>query len=363
MAKSTLVRRLLHPVYRGLETKVHPLRYLFIEITQRCNLKCLHCGSDCTKDTQLDELSTKEWVDFFEYLPKNFDPKELVLVVTGGEPLCCPNLERILQAIHNNHLAWGMVSNGYGLTKRKLDMLLRTGLSSMTISLDGTRAPHDWLRGLQGSYDRAVDAIARVAQARLPFFDVVTCVNPHNLNELDKVQEVLVKNGVKQWRLFAIFPKGRALEHNKELILSDEQLRQMFDWIANKRKQLADSDFKVEFSCEGFLPPKMDAAVRSEPYFCRAGISIGSVLCDGSISGCPNISRSLIQGNIRTDDFKDVWDNRYQQFRDRGWMKQGPCVECKDWKKCKGNSMHLWDDECIQTTRCFKNSLAEKSSE
>ena len=47
------LRRLLHPLYRRLETAVHPLRYLFLEVTSRCNLRCLHCGSDCGREAQV----------------------------------------------------------------------------------------------------------------------------------------------------------------------------------------------------------------------------------------------------------------------------------------------------------------------
>lgn len=83
------LRGWLHPLYRSLETSAHLLRYLFIEITQRCNLNCLHCGSDCGRETRLNELTTDEWLAFFRYLPQHFDRRQLVLVVTGGEPFCC----------------------------------------------------------------------------------------------------------------------------------------------------------------------------------------------------------------------------------------------------------------------------------
>jgi radical SAM protein with 4Fe4S-binding SPASM domain len=101
----------------------------------------------------------------------------------------------------------------------------------------------------------------------------------------------------------------------------------------------------VDFSCEGYLPPARDRAVRDEPYFCRAGISIASVLCDGAIAVCPSVSRALVQGNVRTDDLADVWERGFRPHRDRSWLATGACGACGDFGRCLGNSLHLWDED------------------
>ena len=144
--ENKLIRRIIHPLYRRLETKVHPLRYLFMEITQRCNLNCLHCGSDCGRNAKTNELSTAEWLSFFAYLEKNLDTRRFVLVLTGGEPLCAPDLRTLLMGINHHGLSWGMVSNAWALNPTNLSLLLKHGMSSMTISLDGLKQTHDWLR-------------------------------------------------------------------------------------------------------------------------------------------------------------------------------------------------------------------------
>jgi radical SAM enzyme (rSAM/lipoprotein system) len=350
------MRRILHPLYRHLESRVHPLRYLFVEVTQRCNLECRHCGSDCGRETHFDELSTAEWLAFFGYLPRHFDPGKMMLVVTGGEPLCHPDLGCLAKGLHDNGLNWGMVTNGLGMTPEKLTALHGLGLVSLTISLDGLEGSHDWLRGRGGSQRKALAAIRDGAEAELLSFDVVTCVNPRNLGELDSVRRLLEDAGVPQWRLFTIFPKGRAAT-NRELRLDSAQLKTMLAWIAAARKE--GGPMHIEFSCEGYLDGHRDRTVRTEPYFCRAGISIGSVLCDGSISACPNITRSLVQGNIRNDDFAAVWEERFLEYRDRSWMRTGLCTDCERWRRCQGNSMHLWDDEIGATSRCFHRELCE----
>lgn len=365
MSKSSLalsLRRTLHPVYRKLETVVHPLRYLFLEITRRCNLNCLHCGSDCGKNPRPDELSAREWIDFVDYVSgAHLNRKDLFLVITGGEPLCHPELFAILDQIKSHKLQYGLVTNGFLLNEKNVDKMAARKLASITVSLDGLEETHDWLRNTPGSFQKTLRGMRLMARSPIPIADVVTCVNPRNIDQLPDMLSLIRDTNIRRWRLFNIFPKGRAAL-NRQLLLSPDEIKRMFDWIARARADLAKSDFFLDFACEGFLPKRLDEQVRDEPYFCRAGICIGSVLCDGAIAACPNISRSLVQGNIRTDDFFTVWENKFQPHRDRSWMKTGGCTTCAEWKRCKGNSLHLWDDERGQTALCYPSILKPEQS-
>ncbi|MBN2528998.1 MAG: radical SAM protein [Deltaproteobacteria bacterium] len=345
------LKRRLHPVHRFVETAFHSLRYLFLEITARCNLNCRHCGSDCQKNESPNSLSVAQWQKVIDDIAATFEPSSVFLVVTGGEPLCHPRLSQILRQIRKHGFSFGLVSNGYSLTEEKLNALLQLKMASMTISLDGMQRQHDWLRGRNGSFQRAVAAIEMLAQSNIPIFDVVTCAHPGMLAQLPRIESLLRDKGVSRWRLFSIFPKGRA-RINDNLILNPSQLRFLLSYIANRRRELKNAPFQLDFCCEGFLPTALDFKVRTEPYFCRAGINIGSILNDGAISACPNISRTLVQGNVITDDFKSVWENRFQKFRERSWLKIGPCAKCKYWSGCQGNSMHLYDEKMGHTCVC-----------
>ena len=66
--KLGLRRRLALEIWRKLEgdnVKRHPLRQLFWECTLRCNLKCRHCGSDCTVNPEFKDMPAE---DFFRVL-------------------------------------------------------------------------------------------------------------------------------------------------------------------------------------------------------------------------------------------------------------------------------------------------------
>ena len=78
---------------------------------------------------------------------------------------------------------------------------------------------------------------------------------------------------------------------------------------------------------------------------CATGVTVGSVLVDGSISACTSIRSNYHQGNIYKDDFMEVWENQFHPYREREWMKKDDCAECKYWRYCQGNGMHLRDSE------------------
>jgi radical SAM enzyme (rSAM/lipoprotein system) len=278
--------------------------------------------------------------------------ENFIVVLTGGEPLLRSDIEMCGREIRGRGVRWGMVTNGYLYDEQKHISLLNTGLGALTISLDGMEDTHNWLRNVNNSFskvDRAIDLA--VSSSRLNF-DVVTCVNSRNRNELPAMYDYLIKKKVKAWRLFTIVPIGRAKD-NPELFLTDFQLKGLMDFISEMRKLKV---IDVKFSCEGFVG-QYEYKVRDQFFFCRAGINIGSILIDGSISACPNIDRSFSQGNIYQDNFAEIWETKYQVFRDRSWTKTGQCAECADYKDCQGNGLHNWHKTIDNVLICHNKKI------
>lgn len=335
------------------QAKLHELNYLFWECTLRCNLNCIHCGSDCTKETETPDMPLADFLKVLDNIAPHVNPNKTIIAVTGGEPLMRKDLERCGEEFYKRGFPWGIVTNGYGLTPDRFRKLLNAGLRSITISFDGlTSNTHDWFRGKAGSWERAKNAIAAVVSTEGLVYDVVTCVNKRNIEDLEEIKKLLISLGVKYWRLFIIFPKGRA-ENNPLLKLAPEE----FKWLMNFIKQTREEGLiKASFGCEGFLGD-YELEVRDTPFFCQAGIRIGSVLVDGSISACPSLRADYIQGNIYSDDFWTIWNERYQNMRDRSWTKTGKCASCKSYKYCEGNGLHLRDQQTGDLLCCHLDLL------
>jgi radical SAM protein with 4Fe4S-binding SPASM domain len=345
------LRQFFYDKYISIESKTHELLYLFLEITRRCNLACLHCGSDCKAEGTQKTLTPESWFSIVDYVARAFS-KDLVFIITGGEPLVCSFLPELGEKISRSGHAWGMVTNGFALDETILARLVSAGLKSLTISLDGTKGSHNFLRNSELAYDRAIGAISASAASGISIMDVVTCVYPSNLLELDSVAELLLGLNVRNWRLFRIFPKGRA-NNNPELQLNHEQSWTMIDWIRRNRERYKRRGLAIDFSCEGWFPFPIDRGIRKEPFFCRSGINIASVLCDGTVTGCTNNGSAFYEGNLARDDFKTLWNSGFAQFRNRSWMKKGLCGNCGHFRHCKGGPIHLREGDDESPAFCY----------
>lgn len=331
---------------------LHPLRQLFWESTLRCNVHCLHCGSDCVASVETPDMPAEDFLKVIDTeVTPHVNPHEVLVIISGGEPLMRKDLAEVGRALMQRGYPWGMVTNGLALTEKRFHDLLDAGLRSITVSCDGLEQDHVWLRQHPLAFEGATRAIKLIIDYNASFsspigggrvgasplaFDVVTCVNQRTIDHLPAIRDMLWNLGVRDWRLFGIDPMGRAAE-NPELLLTDEQFRYLMDFIEAERQ----AGRHVSYSCEGYLG-EYEGRVRDHLYQCAAGISVASILIDGSISACTSIRGKYYQGNIYRDSFWDVWENGFRSYRDRSWMKQSePCKDCKAWTYCEGNGMHL----------------------
>ena len=353
--------------------QLHPLQQLFWESTLRCNVHCLHCGSDCSSSEITPDMPAEDFLRVIDQsVTPHVDPHKVLIIISGGEPLMRKDLAEVGAALKQRGYPWGMVTNGLALTEKRFKELMAAGLRSIAISFDGLELDHNWLRQHPLAFEGATRAIKLAAQygvqrgstvvqhssklsnterealnnieqapapAEQPnglIWDVVTCVNQRTINQLDEMQQYLWSIGVRNWRLITIDPMGRAAE-NPELILTPEQHRQVLDYIREKRKQ----GLHISYSCEGFMPD-YEMEVRDHLFHCAAGISIASILIDGSISACTSVRGKYYQGNIYKDDFWEIWENGFEPYRNRKWMKKlEPCNNCKLFRYCEGGGMHL----------------------
>ena len=339
----TLKKRLALELWRQKENSIckeHPLRQLFWECTLRCDLKCRHCGSDCKMKAESRDMPKEDFLRVLDSIAKKTDPHSVFVVVSGGEPLMRRDIEECGRAIYEKGFPWGMVTNALHLTPQRWQGLLRAGIHTMAISLDGLEEDHNWMRGNDQSFQMVSQAIDMLVATEGFVFDIVTCVNRRNYPKLEEIKEFLIQKGVRRWRLFSIFPVGRAAQDPMMQLTADE-FRGMFRFISDTRKE---GRIRADYGCEGFLG-NLEGEVRDRLFSCQAGVVTGSVMADGSIGACTSIRADYSQGNIYRDDFMEVWEQRFQPYRNREWMRRDECAQCRHFRYCRGNGMHLRDGE------------------
>lgn len=334
-----------------------PVLYnLFWETTLRCNAKCKHCGSRAGENCNIkDELKTSEIKKAFKSIADKYDASNILVSVTGGEPLVRKDLFEVMEYAHNLGFKWGMTTNGMLINKEIIEKMKKTGMTTISISLDGLEKSHDNFRGVKGSFKKIIENIKKLKQEDFLFLQVTTVVNKLNISELEEMYEKMKNLEIDSWRIVNMDPIGRA-QDNQKLALDSNDYKYLLDFIKEKRKK---SKFDVTYGCTHFVGMKYEKEVRKNMFFCVTGYTTGSILYNGDIYVCPSVERrkELVQGNIKQDDFVEVWENKFKWFRDLDKLKCKECTSCKDWKYCRGDSLDTWDFENKKPKLCLKNIL------
>jgi radical SAM protein with 4Fe4S-binding SPASM domain len=330
------------------------LRHLFFELTLSCNEHCFHCGSGCALDAP-SGLSVEKYGEILDEVAANFDKKRIQICITGGEPMLRKDFFDIVGMVHEKGFGWGMTSNATLITKENARRLKECGMATISVSIDGLRDTHDAQRGLRGGYDLAMRGIQNlIDEDCFHAIQITTVINHKNIAELDELFEIVNGIDVDSWRVIGIEPIGRALDH-PDMLLTPEDQRRMFSFILEKRRE----GFPVEYGCSHFLGADLEGNVRNRMFLCNAGVFTASIRADGSVTGCLDImpGPETVFGNVMTESFTDIWNNRFETFRKHLSERNKDCRECEYEKWCAGGAHHSFDYVNNKPLICFKDIL------
>ncbi|MBC7248369.1 MAG: radical SAM protein [Actinobacteria bacterium] len=193
------------------------LRYLMVEVTDRCNLRCRHCYLG---DAGRDDLA---WDTLYGLLDDFDDLGGLRLMITGGEPLLYPHFAALNDALAGRTYRAVLITNGTLLKDTDLRYLR---FHEIQFSLDGLQEGHEVLRG-KGTFRPAMAALEE-ALAQGIDVSVATVMHRRNLHELEDLGELLSGLGVSSWTLEFPVPSGRMAEH-RDLMPGVEESLAYFD--------------------------------------------------------------------------------------------------------------------------------------
>ena len=331
------------------------LRYLFFELTDKCNLNCRHCGSRCSgRNNHI--LDYDIIVKTMGAVKEKYGTEGIMICLTGGEPLLYPAIYDVINQAKNMGFVVGITTNGTLLDNMSARQLAQAGLDTVAVSIDGIGVVHDEFRLAKGSFDRAIMGIHSLKKAGLEP-QVITVVHKNNFFQIDSLYEFLKKEGIYSWRLVNIDPIGRAFD-DKKLLLEAEELRKLFSFIREKRFD-KDNDLEVTYGCSHFVTLEFENEIRDYYFQCGAGTIVASIMANGNIGACLDIERreELSQGNVYTDDFVYVWENKFKGFRRDRTVNSSVCGKCKDRKICMGDSAHTWDYDLDEPRYCVANMI------
>lgn len=338
-----------------------PLRYLFWESTLRCNLSCLHCGSDCVRDdaSQVNEVEPEHIRRELRSIAQHYPPEKCTFAIIGGEPLLRDDIVNVGAYAAELGFNWGITTNGMLLSREMIKRLKKAQLRTLSVSLDGIAADHDKLRNCKGSHKVVTTAIRNLFEDRFfRKFDVICTVSRINIDHLEAFVEDMIRLQVTAIRFTPVFSRGRA-GRNSDLMLAKDDYRKMLTFV--KEGRVKRNNIKIYLSEEGYWGPEWECVVRDQFHYCGSGIMIGSILHDGRVTGCPSVSRNFIEGTIKESAFIDLWKSgftRYRQGRKQAFADH--CGACEHWVLCEGGGFHLLDQDNVSGGFCCLDKISQR---
>jgi len=309
------------------------------ETTLRCNLKCLHCGSSAG-EARSDELTTEEGLKLIKELAE-INTREACMM--GGEPFLRKDWFVLGKEISDNNIKLHFITNGYLVDEKIVSQLKKLEPRSLTFSLDGAKAKtHDFIRGVEGSYDRVMRGISLAQQADIPV-TLITTVSILNIKELPELRDFILNKNIA-WQIQIAMPEGRFSEN---YALSKEEYYSVALFIASMKKKYSSKEMPVIGAhCIGYNSKHFpELGLYPNWNGCQAGIGAIGIKSNGDIIGCLAIQEdSYIEGNIRERSLADIWNDPKAFSYTRNFMVENlgeNCTGCKYGAICKGGCMGM----------------------
>ena len=298
------------------------------EITYACNLQCVHClSSSGTRDPR--ELSTDQAKAVLDELR---DLQVFYINIGGGEPMIRKDFFEILEHAEANDIGVKFSTNGTYITAENARRLAAMNYLDIQISLDGVdAATNDAVRG-KGSYATAIAAMNHLRDANFGQFKISVVVTRHNVDQLDAFKALADSYGA-QLRITRLRPSGRGADTWDELHPTQQQQRQIYDWLMKHGENVLTGDSFFHLNAFGESLPGLN--------LCGAGRVVCLIDPIGDVYACPFVIHDQFKaGSLLSDGgFTKVWKESDLFLSLREPESEGACSACGSYDACQGGCM------------------------
>ncbi len=193
------------------------------EMTQACDLACVHCRASAQPLRSPFELSTAEARRLIDEIARMQVP---VFVLSGGDPLKRPDIFDLVEYATRQGVRTSLTPSATPLlTRGALEELQRRGLVRLAVSLVGSTAEgHDGFRGVAGSYEWTLRAVRWARELGLPV-QINTTITRRNFADFDAIARLLEMLDIVLWSVFFRVPTGRGRIDD---LISAEEFEEVF---------------------------------------------------------------------------------------------------------------------------------------
>jgi AdoMet-dependent heme synthase len=220
----------MNPLIDAIDFDERPFIAIW-EVTQACDLACVHCRASAQPDRNPFELSTAEGKELIDQISALQVP---VFVLTGGDPIKRPDLFELIDHARKVGVRVSLTPSATPLLTRDIVVRLKeSGLARLAVSMDGaSAATHDAFRGMSGSFARTLDAIRWANEVGLPV-QINTTFSRRNIAEIDEIVQLMESLKITLWSVFFLVPTGRG---KLDELLNAEEFEQVFEKLYHLSK-------------------------------------------------------------------------------------------------------------------------------
>ncbi len=291
------------------------------EVTAACNLSCGYCRASASPLPDADELSTEEALSFLGSIA----PLRPMIILSGGEPLLRPDIFQIARRGVALGMRVSLASNGTTITPQMADEIAASGISRVSISLDGaTPEKHDLSRG-KGSFQAAMQGIENL-RGKVDF-QINNTLTSNNESDVAAIFDLAQRVGACALHFFFLVATGRGREAD---LISPQRQEQLLREIDQER---ALRPLEVQVTCAPQYA-RIARPGRGRAGGCLAGKSFVFVSRKGDVYPCGYFP--LLVGNIREKNFIGIWENAPELRALRERKLKGKCGRCSHSSICGG---------------------------
>jgi mycofactocin radical SAM maturase len=323
-AEKTSPEPLVAQLKHGLDAPI----CLTWELTYACNLQCVHClSSSGVRDP--GELSTAEAKSVLDQLA---DLQVFYINIGGGEPMVRRDFFELIEYSIDRKIGVKFSTNGVFIDESKARRLAAMDYLDIQISLDGAdAATNDAVRGA-GSYDAARRAMENLAKAGFGPFKISVVATRHNIPQLDEFKAIADSYGA-QLRVTRLRPSGRGADSWDDLHPTNEQQREIYDWLMRRGDEVLTGDSFFHLNAFGESLPGLN--------MCGAGRVVCLIDPVGEVYACPFVIHEEFKaGSVRDEGgFAKVWRESQLFTSLREPQSAGACASCGAFDSCQGGCM------------------------
>jgi len=289
-------------------------------ITQACNLRCVHCYENAIPKPAADELTLERRIGLVDQMADAGVP---FLAIAGGEPLVCKDLWKVLEHAHKRGIHLTIATNGTLLTPETVARLTETGVKYVEVSIDSISPElHDAFRGMPGAWVKSIQGIKNSVAARIRT-GLATCFTRKTVGSVDEVVNFAIDLGCQTFSHFNFIPVGRGKGMADADLTPGQRevlVRKLVKHLQAGKINVVSTAPQFRRSCvvygseEGVFATghagrgegKKTMVLSRYIGGCGAGRCYCSVQPNGDITPCVYIS-SLPVGSVRERKLQDIW--------------------------------------------------------